>query len=459
MDPNSIYADDISANYRPLRENPVTMNDRSFSCGAKSCGGQSIEYSGMYTGLWDLDKSLSIHLKGTPIDVAVVRANLHDQMRSVKKAMKLYYDLLDQRGAQVVTYYDIGKITPSKELLGKINFAKSRISSAKKLTDAWSGEYQSLVLEANEALAGYQAALNNIRVLANTPETSTTIKDSVVLASKNETKQRSITKLFKKFISFQNELDSIIPEIEMMVNSFKEGLIMSNGKMLDLKELVEVIDSLTDRGTPLDQLAKRLAEIFNIRDIEINLGRSSDVNMTVDVEKESFLETMPAQIETLETKLDNLYTLNTVVLYTENTKSRIEEYFQTVLSDLDPSDVPQVTRIIDSIRDRTPEAIYSQLASEATEPGKIMVTIYKLEKIIDNINHRDIHWKRRFFELKRSLNEKLPQFVRDDATYIVNEPVNVGNVPVPMPRKPQQPSGRQFMDMEVDDPLNIESQA
>lgn len=463
MDPDSIYADDIGANYRPLRENPVTVNDRSFMCGAKNCG-QSIEYSGMYTGLGDLDKSLSINLEGTPINVIAVRANLYNQMRSVKNAIKRYYDWLEERGARVGRYYNIGKIPSSKVLLGKVTSVLTHIASAKKTTAKWSGRYQSLVLEANATLSKYQEALDEIKELANTPETGAAMKDSVVLASKNETKQRSVTKQFTKLISFRNDLESIIMEIEVMLNSFKQGLIITDDQMLDLRELIEVIDGLTDRGTPLEQLAKMLAEIFDIRNVKINLGQAPDVNMTVDMRKESFLETMPSQIETLETKLDNLYTLNTVVLYTENTNNHIEEYFKTVLNDLDPSDVPQVTRIIDSIRARKPEAIYSQLASEATEPGKIMVTIYKLEKIIDNMNHRDIYWKRRFLDLKRSLSEKLPQFVRDDATYIVNEPVKVGNIPIPVPRsaqQPPQPSERRFVDMEVDEnyPINIESQA
>lgn len=417
----NVNASNIWAGYRPMPENPVTMNDRMYSCGPGDCG-QSIEYSGMHPGFEATDRSMKIVLEGYPIDVSQTRDNFYDQFRSLSDALKSFNRWIANREKRILMLYDIRVIERSAQLLANVQMVRKKIDEAKRIMKVWFGEYESLFMSAIYALEDYSKALNTIVTLSKTQSFDDTFKSSIVLSSKNSAKRKSVTKQFTKLMVAREKLESIVLQIEVNLESFRKGTIIVDNEMLDFHELVETIDSLTDQGTPLEKLDKILSEIFNVRETKITLGNKRNLDMTTSVEKNSFLNTIPKQTETMDEKINNLHKLNTSVLYTDNTKDQIEEYFRVIRENVTPAEDQQLLNVMNSIRQRTPQRVYNELSTDALQPGKIMATVYTLDNILDNINDNDISVRRTFSELRYSLKERWPQYVRTDAMYMVHEP-------------------------------------
>jgi hypothetical protein len=268
-----------------------------------------------------------------------------------------------------------GVIPRDVALFNRLINVVPRINKFKRLINTWFVGTQDLVYELAATLTSYDNISIKLQMLGVNPAaTYNTMTDNVVaIARKNLSRSKSIQQQTNKLIVVDAKIRDLLVQLQNKNNEFSSGMLKYSNEntVLDLKEVVDVINTLGGKDSPLVELQKSLSETLNAQPIRFKID-TPDVKLLTPVPGAPDLgRNLPGPDEIVRI----LESVRNSFLYTESTRKQLEpiqEYIKELRGT--PRYDEFVAILQDIIENNTPNRLFQELRIESI----VYVEIYNL---------------------------------------------------------------------------------
>lgn len=362
----------------------ITGNDRRFTCGYGECGNAAdFRANGaLPNNMYNFDFTL--------FNVQALRDNLDASFQSLKIARDELINWIELSENDVAFKVNAGVIPRDASLFNKLTNVVPRINKFKRLINAWFVSTQDLVYELSATLTNYDNISIKLQMLGVNPTvTYNTLTDNVVaIARKNLSRSKSIQQQTNKLIVVDAKIRDLLVKLQNKNNEFSSGMLKysEENTVLDLKEVVNVINSLGGKDSPLVALQKSLSETLNAQPIRFRID-TPDVNLLTPVPGIPDLgRNLPGPDEIIRI----LQSVKNSFLYTKSTKIQLEP-IEGYIREL--RDTPRYDEFViilqDIIENNTPNRLFQELRRQASEPEGIYLLLDRINSLRRNLQPED----------------------------------------------------------------------
>lgn len=367
----------------------VTSNDNTFNCRLASCS-DTLNY-GITIGGCSTASSF-LRLNAQYMNMEELRAAILESSRQLGDRVDEYKSWIETKEAMFESSYMFNDINANVELFNKVNNVIGRLRQGLKILNGWYGNMQSLearVLDDAESYDKVRAVINTLELLSHTQMYATGLPvNTVDVAKSNLTRSKSINRQLSRILAAEVRLRGSLTEYESEIGSFNRNVIRYNGKILDLKELGKLVDSLSDNETPLNRVQKSLATLINNNTVDYNYKATTPSTRGMEVKR----KTLTANIEggpTRDKILKNLNELERTKIYTAASSKRIEEFFNYVHKMIASNADAEIEQLINKIRRNTFDVVKNDLSIGMENSDLGFQTIVRINDLIENLDSAD----------------------------------------------------------------------
>lgn len=379
-----------------LRSRQSTSSPLSFLSRIRN-NDATLRFSGNnFRSTWESNNSSNptIRIDGSILNTEELANNLQSTLHSINEEIKTYLSSLEKRQVEFKNGYNYSKF--DDVMFNKLTRAISRIDSGKKIIDKWRSEVVEMIFSLLTQINDY----NQVRDALYSCDSSR--QEETNDLKTNEIKQiqifrsriASATKYRTRLLRIENEIKRFITRLSSYLSDLKFGIIhTADKKKLNLNELMNVVDSLSDDPSPLFQVQKEMSKVLSGTESTLNVAGGSipdwpqgnlmdsffknepsdpfeDIkqeNDSSDVEmKESYTFTDKSVFyrPTEKNALFELHILSELALYTDSSKKEIEQFCEFLLQYITHENKTKAEEKLEVIRNRNAEKVFGELNSE-----------------------------------------------------------------------------------------------
>lgn len=367
---------------------PITGNDRNFTCGFGSCGTYDpFNYQ-------PLAQSDLLNLDFTLLNIPTLRENLDQVTSNVQRVYSELHNWIVDMEREFELKVRVGTVIQNQTLFNRLSMVIPKISQAKKAIDAWLRDFQNTVMDLSVLMQTYDEAAAKIKSLYVTTTTVMGIpQDIVKVAKQNMSKSKAIQRQMNILLTKDAQIRSVLQDITFRIKELAVGMLRygaaNNTRTLNLNSVVSSMNELGESDSPLVQIQTEMSNLINSTPINLNMN-TAEVPLTQpqDITKPTVNVSEPANEQYV---MDRIAHLKNSLLFTPSTMTVVEALDRHIRSRLQTSTNFQA--MIDSIRsirnDNAPNVLLEDLRRKAAQEENIYLTIDKTRSILANLKQQD----------------------------------------------------------------------
>lgn len=361
----------------------VTSNDRDFACDGASCG---VDDRGLHSAIGTVD------LDAEFLDTDRIRDNLRELIASVSDAVSNVFVWIDNMEHEFAIKYAANEIASDVLLFNQINVTIVKIKRLKSSLNLWLSNFHQLILDTADMVNEYNIASSVLRTESITSHANI-MQSAVSLAKQNVGKSRSLGKKIKQILKLDSNIKRNMVRIQSQIESFYTGVIRVNDKIINFHDFEQDVLALSGGNSPLAQIQTKLANEINSSRQPFVLKSSQPVSVKTPQENCIYgtceLSKMPAM--KTEKLIERLSAISTRVLYTDVTKSYLDQVIESAIAlSKNSNRLIEVTRIAQKIKNNTPNKVIDYFRANVRNPAGQFARIDQLKQIIANLQGDDI---------------------------------------------------------------------
>lgn len=374
---------------RDGRPTPINQNDRQFRCGFGTCevAAPTVQPIINQQDLFNLDFVL--------FDIDQLRANLTHVSAEVTTAYNNILQWFNDLEQSVALKVQTGDIDMNITLFNELSLIIPKFTLGKKAVNSWYNDYTDMVTELSDLFSEYSNFSAKIQSLSTQNTLIGGIKENVItLAKQNLSKSKAIQRTITKILAVDAKIRSTLQLITFKLSELTSGILRygarSERKILNLREMANVISSVGKSDSPLANIQAQLSKVINATPLNFTLRtRPPELLPDVDYNPNNIFTT---NAMTSDEVLEKLNAFKETTLYTASSKNAVETLRTYVDNQFKNDEIQHgiMISIIDRIKtENVPNLFLATLRAKANKVDNIYLTIDIIRRTLEKLTDQD----------------------------------------------------------------------